>query len=397
MRISTAGFMQGHVESLSRLQTEVQRTQSQVSAGTRVLSPADDPAAAARVQESERWMLAADQQQRNGDLLGSRLALQESALADVTDVLQRTRELAVQGGNGALDTSARKMLAAEVRQRAEQLMQITNRRSPSGEYLFAGASTAAEPFARQGGAVQYAGDDLTRLVEVAPGQRIADGIPGADVFMRIAAGNGVFAIRAGAANAGTGIAGAGTLVDPAAWDGEPYRVLIMANGDWEARDAADALVASGPYSSSSTIEFKGIRLSITGTPVAGDQFHIDPSGTESVFATLDRLAATLESPVTTAAQRAAAANEMNSVMAQLGQGLEHMSSQRAVLGSRLLAVDDAASSRAMLREDVTASLSGLRDLDYAEALTRLNMQLTGLQAAQQSVARLGRMSLFDYL
>ena len=90
MRISTAGFMQGHVESLSRLQTEVQRTQSQVSAGTRLLNPADDPAAAARVQESERWMLAADQQQRNGDLLGSRLALQESALADVTDVLQRT-------------------------------------------------------------------------------------------------------------------------------------------------------------------------------------------------------------------------------------------------------------------------------------------------------------------
>jgi flagellar hook-associated protein 3 FlgL len=342
-------------------------------------------------------MLAADQQQRNGDLLGSRLALQESALADVTDVLQRVRELAVQGGNGALDTSARKMLAAEVRQRAEQLMQITNRRSPSGEYLFAGASTGSEPFARQGGAVQYAGDDLTRLVEVAPGQRIADGIAGADLFMRIAAGNGVFSIRAGAANAGTGIAGAGTLVDPSAWDGAPYRVLIMANGDWEARDAADALVASGPYASGAAIEFKGIRLSITGTPVAGDQFHIDPSGTESVFATLDRLAATLESPGATGVQRAAAANEMNAVMAQLGQGLEHMSSSRAVLGSRLLAVDDAASSRAMLREDVTASLSGLRDLDYAEALTRLNMQLTGLQAAQQSVARLGRMSLFDYL
>jgi len=397
MRISTAGFMQGHVESLSRLQTEVQRTQSQVSAGTRLLSPADDPAAAARVQESERWMLAADQQQRNGDLLGSRLALQESALADVTDVLQRVRELAVQGGNGALDTSARKMLAAEVRQRAEQLMQITNRRSPSGEYLFAGASSGAEPFARQAGAVQYAGDDLVRLVEIAPGQRLADGIPGADLFMRIAAGNGTFSIRAGAANAGTGIAGAGTLVDPAAWDGAPYRVLIMANGDWEARDSTDALVASGPYTSGGAIEFKGIRLSISGAPAAGDQFHIDPSGTESVFATVDRLAATLESTVATAAQRAAAANEMNAIMAQLNQGLEHMSSSRAVLGSRLLAVDDAASSRAALREDVTASLSGLRDLDYAEALTRLNMQLTGLQAAQQSAARLGRMSLFDYL
>lgn len=397
MRISTAGFMQGQVESMSRLQTEVQRTQSQVSAGTRLLDPADDPAAAARVQEHERWMLAADQQQRNGDLLGSRLSLQESALADATDLLQRVRELAVQGGNGALDTSARKLLAAEVRQRAEQLMLITNRRSPSGEYLFAGAGTGAEPFNRQGATVQYSGDDLSRLVEVAPGQRIADGISGADLFMRISAGNGVFSIRGGAGNTGTGVAGAGTLVDPAAWDGAPYRVLIMANGAWEARDTADAVVASGPYASGSAIEFKGFRLSITGAPAAGDQFHIDPSGTESLFATIDRLVAALESPITTAAQRAATANETNAVMAQLGQGLEHMSSARAVLGSRLLAVDDAASSRAMLRDDVTASLSGLRDLDYAEALTRLNMQLTALQAAQQSVARLGRMSLFDYL
>jgi flagellar hook-associated protein 3 FlgL len=342
-------------------------------------------------------MVAADQQERNGELVGARLALQESALADVTDVIQRVSELAVQAGNGALDRSARQMLAAEVRTRAEQLVQIANRRSPSGEYLFAGASSGVEPFARQGGSVQYAGDDLQRLVEIAPGQRIADAIPGSDLFMRIPAGNGTFAVRAGVANAGTGIAGAGSLVDPSAWDGEPYRVLIMANGDWEARDAADALVASGPYVSGGAIEFKGIRLTISGAPVAGDQFHIDPSGTEGMFATLDRLAAALEAPVADATQRAAAVNEMNAVLAQLSQGLEHVSGARAVVGSRMLAVEDAAASRAVLREDVTASLSGLRDLDYAEALTRLNMQLTGLQAAQQSVARLGRMSLFDYI
>jgi flagellar hook-associated protein 3 FlgL len=389
--------MQGHVGSLARLKAEVQRNQSQVSAGTKLLSPADDPAAAARVQEHERWMVAADQQERNGELVGARLALQESALADVTDVIQRVSELAVQAGNGALDRSARQMLAAEVRTRAEQLVQIANRRSPSGEYLFAGASSGVEPFARQGGSVQYAGDDLQRLVEIAPGQRIADAIPGSDLFMRIPAGNGTFAVRAGVANAGTGIAGAGSLVDPSAWDGEPYRVLIMANGDWEARDAADALVASGPYVSGGAIEFKGIRLTISGAPVAGDQFHIDPSGTEGMFATLDRLAAALEAPVADATQRAAAVNEMNAVLAQLSQGLEHVSGARAVVGSRMLAVEDAAASRAVLREDVTASLSGLRDLDYAEALTRLNMQLTGLQAAQQSVARLGRMSLFDYI
>ena len=397
MRISTTGFTQGHIESLARLQAGVQRTQSQVAAGTRLLTPADDPVAAARVQEHQRWMLAADQYERNGELAASRLGLQEAALADVSDILMRVRELAVQGGNGALDRSARTMLATEVRSNLDQLLQIGNRRSPSGEHLFAGASSGAAPFVRQSGAVQYAGDDLQRLVEVAPGQRIADAVPGSEVFMRIPSGNGSFALRADPANTGTGVVGAGSLVDAGAWDGQPYRILFMANGDWEARDAADALVASGAYASGDPIEFKGIRLAVSGAPAAGDQIHIEPSGTEDMFATLERLATALEAPLGSATQRTAATNELNAVLAQLTQGQEQLSSVRAVVAARMNALDSAAASRTALREDVTTSLSQLRDLDYAEALTRLNAQLTGLQAAQQSVARLSRMSLFDYL
>jgi flagellar hook-associated protein 3 FlgL len=116
-----------------------------------------------------------------------------------------------------------------------------------------------------------------------------------------------------------------------------------------------------------------------------------------MFATLERLATALEAPLGTGAQRAAATNELNAVLGQLAQGQEQLSGARAVLAARMNAVDSAAVSRTALREDVAASLSQLRDLDYAEALTRLNSQLTGLQAAQQSVARLSRMSLFDYL
>ena len=397
MRISTAGLMQGHTESLARLQAGVQKTQAQISSGIELQSAAEDPVAAARIQESERWLLAAEQHERNGDMVGSRLGLQEGAIADAADLLLRVRELAVQGGNGALDRSARRILATEVRASVDQLMQIANRRSPSGEYLFAGGSSSVEPFTRDSGVIRYTGDDQQRLVEVAPGQRIADALPGSEVFVQIPSGNASFALRAGTANAGTAVLGAGSLVDPTAWDGEPYRVLIMPNGDWEARDAADALVDSGPYGSSDAIEFKGVRITLTGSPVPGDQFHIDPSGSEDLFATFERLAAALEAPISDPIQRASSTNELNAVLAQLGQGQERLSGARAVVGARLSAVDNAASTRSILREDVARSLSQLRDTDYAEALSRLNMQLTGLQAAQQSVARLSRMSLFDYL
>jgi len=36
-------------------------------------------------------------------------------------------------------------------------------------------------------------------------------------------------------------------------------------------------------------------------------------------------------------------------------------------------------------------------LDYAQAASRLNMQMTGLQAAQQSYVKVQGLSLFNYL
>lgn len=397
MRISTLNFLRGPVDAMTGLQAEIQRTQAQVAGGSRLLTPADDPVVAGRIQELERWKLAATQHQRNADLIASRLSLQENALSEVTDVLQRMQELAVQGGNGSMDASTRRMLAVEVRSRTDQLLQIANRRTPTGEYLFAGAQTGSEPFTGQGENRRYLGDELTRTVEIAPGQRIADGFPGSELFMRIPSGNGDFALRADAVNSGSGVLGAGSLVDPAAWDGSDYSVLIMPDGSWEARDASGALVATAQYSPGAAIEFRGIRLSISGAPAAGDRFHVEPAGSESMFTTLDRLAAALEAPGESPARRARLDNELNGVLTQLTQAMDHVSNLRSVIGIRLTAVDDAAATRAVLEEDVVASLSRMRDTDYSEALTRLNLQLTALQAAQQSYAKLARLSLFDYL
>ena len=43
------------------------------------------------------------------------------------------------------------------------------------------------------------------------------------------------------------------------------------------------------------------------------------------------------------------------------------------------------------------SLSEVQDLDYAEAVSRLNQQLLSLQAAQQAFVKVQGLSLFNYL
>ena len=43
------------------------------------------------------------------------------------------------------------------------------------------------------------------------------------------------------------------------------------------------------------------------------------------------------------------------------------------------------------------SISGLQDIDYAEAISRFMTQQMQLQAAQQSFSKVSGMSLFNYL
>jgi len=70
---------------------------------------------------------------------------------------------------------------------------------------------------------------------------------------------------------------------------------------------------------------------------------------------------------------------------------------RAEVGTRLSSLDNAS----LAREDNVVELermrSELRDLDYADAITKMNQQLVGLQAAQMSYSRISQLSLFDYL
>ena len=42
------------------------------------------------------------------------------------------------------------------------------------------------------------------------------------------------------------------------------------------------------------------------------------------------------------------------------------------------------------------TLAGIEDLDYAEALSRLSLEATTLEAAQQSFVRTQQLSLFNF-
>jgi flagellar hook-associated protein 3 FlgL len=84
-------------------------------------------------------------------------------------------------------------------------------------------------------------------------------------------------------------------------------------------------------------------------------------------------------------------------LANIDAGIDAVYAARTRVGTRLNGIE----AQRSINNDVTTSnealLAEIRDLDYAEAIAKLNLQLTGLQAAQQSYVRVQNLSVFNYL
>jgi flagellar hook-associated protein 3 FlgL len=398
MRISTAGIHHAALTALLSQQAVLSKTQSQIASGKRVQTPADDPVAAVHILELQRALSESDQFSRNADMAKNRLTLEEQALADANTLITRVREQTIQGNNGSVDPASRRMLATEVRSRLKELVDIANRRDANGEYLFSGYASLTQPFAQTGGTISYFGDQGTRALQVGPDQRVVDGHSGSDAFMTVTEGNGVFVTGATAGNAGNGVIAGGTMVDPSQWVAGDYTLrFTSANGDYEIVDGVASVVATGTYSENSTISFNGANINMTGMPAQDDSFTLARSRSEDMFTTLSTLAATLESSTATTAERAQFNSAMATALQQLDQVTDHLLNVRAEVGTRLSSIDNAQEALADRKVELETTTSQLRDLDYAEAVSRMNQQLVGLQAAQASYSKISQLSLFDYL
>lgn len=397
MRISTAAQHASAYLAISKRYEALLKTQNQVASGQRIQTPADDPSGAVRALDLDRSLAESQQFGRNADIVRNRLSLEEQTLNDATSVIDRIRTLTVQANTSTVDAESRKSITVEMQARLRELVDIANRRDSNGEYIFAGLSTLVQPFSQSGNSVSYSGDQGVRNVQTSLTEQVADGHPGFDVFLDVVNGNGTFVTAAGAANTGSGIVGTNSVTDPAAWVPDAYTVHFTSPTDWEVLDGTATQIATGTYASPGTIAFNGIQMEITGAPQTDDTFTISPSGKQDMFTTVSKLLATVDRTTTTSAEQAQFSTEMGSALVHLDRALDHLSGIRSQVGARLSVLDQTDDTRGDTEVALKSSISQLRDLDYAAAITQLNLQSVGLQAAQASYSRLAQISLFDYL
>ena len=191
MRISTSWFYQQGLNAMLSQQAELMKTETQLATGKRILTPADDPAAASKILDLDKLIETTGQYQRNADAAEARLQVQDAVLAEAGDLLQRIRELAVQANNDGLSVEDRDAIAIEVRQHLDGLLQLANTRDGNSDYLFAGFQTETQPFAHDGmGNFNYAGDQGERLLQIGSSRYVTAGDSGDAVFMHVDDGAG---------------------------------------------------------------------------------------------------------------------------------------------------------------------------------------------------------------
>lgn len=140
MRITNSMMIYNMMNNLGNNLQRLDKYQQQLATGKVINVPSDDPIVAARALKLRTDVSQIGQYRRNVDDANSWMDITETTLAHIGEVLQRARELAVEGANGSMTQSDMQNILEEVEQLKTQLIQLGNT-AYAGRFIFSGYST----------------------------------------------------------------------------------------------------------------------------------------------------------------------------------------------------------------------------------------------------------------
>jgi flagellar hook-associated protein 3 FlgL len=212
-------------------------------------------------------------------------------------------------------------------------------------------------------------------------------------------------------NAGTGIFEVGQVVDRTSYVAETYTISFVTNGSNELAynvfgsvsgqlippSPQNSIINAPAYSNGGTIQFNGIQTGISGTPVVGDTFTVEPSTTQDMFSTVQKLVNALEATPETPSDQTDVFNAINQAINEIDIAFDNVLRIRTNVGARLKTIEDQTHVNESFKIEMIATLSSVRDLDIAEAAVELQSRLIALEAAQTTYTRIQGLSLFEFI
>ncbi|MGH3706001.1 MAG: flagellar hook-associated protein FlgL [Agromyces sp.] len=172
-RVTTMTMMHSSSRNLQLAASQLAQSQERASGFRAITKPSDDPAATVGAMNVRSAQRAVEQYGRNIQDGNGWLSAVDGALGSTTKLMQRVRDLTLQGANdGAMSPTQKEAIAAELESVRELLLTEANT-SYLGRSVFAGNSDAGHAFAAdysftggQGSVERRIGDGATVRVDV---------------------------------------------------------------------------------------------------------------------------------------------------------------------------------------------------------------------------------------
>ncbi|MDR6726536.1 flagellar hook-associated protein 3 FlgL [Paenibacillus amylolyticus] len=145
MRITNNMLSSQLLLNLNRNAQQMNNTQTQLATGRKINKPSDDPVGITYSLRYRAELSSNEQYQKNVDSVISWLEFNDTVMNQAGSVLQRLRELTVQGSTGTNPQSALDSINEEVKELKEELIDISNSKL-NGKYIFNGETYDIQPY-----------------------------------------------------------------------------------------------------------------------------------------------------------------------------------------------------------------------------------------------------------
>lgn len=424
MRISSSMLFQTGLNSINAQQSDLMHLFQQIGSGQRMVTPADDPLAAAQAINIRQSQTMNVRYAENREVAKGNLGIEENTLNSVTELMINVKTRLVEAGNGTMSDADRMTLANVLEHARTTMLGLANATDGNGQYLFSGSKGDVMPFDDTGA---YHGDQRAREIQVDQTRRMDGSDVGSDVFARATPGitSYLTSVPALATNTGTGIVSTASAYDADKVEaGYRFELSFTSETEYEVKvfgpDANGNEVELDPTAHDPAIDWSGpqpfkpgednliklpfgVQVKLSGHPAGdpdpalGDKFNITPAANENlnVFHTLDAMIGVLSEPFD--ADPVAQANFQNvlaSSIQRMDVNYDNVLTIRASVGARFNEIEALDGNGELRNLGYRAQLSRLEDLDYYTATTQLELRKSALEAATLAFRKIQNTSLF---
>lgn len=346
--------------NLQKNRTEMSDLQNQAATQKRLNKPSDDPVGAARVLGTRSEDRGLQQFVKNIHQARSFLDITDQSLGEVSEILVRMKELAIQQANDAgANPETRRVAAEETSQSFSQAIQIGNRKL--GErYIFGGHQTTVAPFNQAG---EYLGDDGDIHVIINKDANMAMNMPGSRVFV------------------GTGISADGNIRPKSEQPKTAVEVLRYQRENFERNRQIEEskdqeMILRAPASSTARSQRQ------VETKAVPDQQGVD------VLRVIKDFEIALRTDDKT---------EIQNSIDQIDSALNQIIQSRAQVGARVQTINQTQESLQKSLVDNKGLQSQIEDADIFQTVSDITKTDSTLRATLETSGRLVQSSLLDFL